>query len=119
MKVRIDSDEIHRARDHVNELLASAIPQGAKKTLCCLIEGLLMQADMYAGFNNNFWRDGGYEDWCAAGKPDFPEKNLFVIGSMGVINKSDDSWVGTNDGEWSRTYCKREPKYPVTPCSEN
>jgi len=87
-----------------NDLLASAISQKAKKTITVMIETLLMEANMYRGFNHNYWITQGCDEWYDNGKPEFPEKNEFIRGREGNANRENDDWVGDIQGEYSRTY---------------
>ena len=54
-----------------------------KEGLCVILEHVLMVANVYHGFNDNYWRAEGYDAWKAAGEPDFPEKNAFLYGPSG------------------------------------
>jgi len=44
---------------------------------------LLMEARSYRGFQHLYWSDQGYQEWKAAGEPDFPEKDRFIYGPSG------------------------------------
>jgi len=74
----------------VNDLLSrDTLGLEEKKVLCFLLEGILMDTGNYKGYNNLYWIQKGCSEWEAAGKPDFPEKEKFIVGGM---------------GEWSRVY---------------
>ncbi len=95
---------IIETKEYINKRLKSAIPQAEKITLCVVLEQLLMAANMYAGFNNNYWLDQGYKEWCENGKPEGPEKMKFIIGPSAT---EDPNFISATEGEYSRTYwCK-------------
>lgn len=100
--VRIET--IRKQLETTNKLLASAIPQSAKRTLCTMIESILMEVDLYQGYNYNYWLDQGCDMWYAAAMPDFPEKDKYIIGTEGEINKANDDFVSDIEGEYSRVY---------------
>ena len=54
-----------------NKILAGdRMNQEGKAQLCTLIENMLMDAGMYAGFNYVYWMNGGYDEWVRDGKPE-------------------------------------------------
>lgn len=92
-----------------NELLASALPQHVKATLCTMIENLLMDAGMYQGYNQNYWRKRGCQDWMEYGRhqegDEWPRKFEYICGPQGAKDRDHKSeYVGTYQGEFSRTY---------------
>lgn len=91
--------------EYINRRLKSAIPQSEKVTLCVVLEQLLMTANMYAGFNNNYWLEQGYKEWREAGQPEGPDKKKFIVGPCAT---EDPEFISTIKGEYSRTYwCKK------------
>lgn len=70
---------VSELKDKVNAMLArDSLNQKAKSALCTLIEDVLMETDNYRGFNDIYWMDKGFDEWKAAGEPDFPEKQKFL-----------------------------------------
>lgn len=70
---------VSELKDKVNGMLAKdTLDQKAKASLCSLIEDVLMETDNYRGFNDIYWMDKGFDEWKAAGEPDFPEKQKFM-----------------------------------------
>lgn len=54
-----------------NKILAdNKMNYEGKAALCTLIENMLMDARMYAGFNYVYWMNGGYDEWVRDGKPE-------------------------------------------------
>lgn len=97
----IKLETLELAVNHVNELLASSIPQSAKKTLCCLIESLLLPTEHYGGFNQLYWIRKGSEEWNRRyGGPE----NKHIIGPEGDKNLNNDDFVSDVEGEYARHY---------------
>jgi len=64
-----------------------------------------MEANMYAGFNSNYWLETGYKDWMTSGQPEGKEKATFIVGPKGCKDTSfDSSFTHTIQGFYSRTY---------------
>lgn len=51
-----------------------------KKMICLVLEDLLHKADVYAGFNDNYWLAIGCTEWHENGEPNFPEKEKYIYG---------------------------------------
>src|SRR5688572_12893022 len=115
-KIKIEVEYLVRAVEHCNELLASPIPQSAKRDICTMVESLLMGSDTYQGFDNIYWSRQGCNEWYEAGQPDFPEKNKYIIGPEGDKNKPGfekingqnvfvcPDFVSADQGEYARFY---------------
>lgn len=82
--------EVKKLRDMANGMLASEISQPEKRSICSLIENVLMDTGNYKGYNHNYWMEKGYRQWVDDGKPDFPEKEFYIY--------------GPNKDEYGRTY---------------
>lgn len=63
--------EVKKVRDEINRLLTlEHLPDESRKTLCFLVEKILMDTGNYRGFNYYDWLNGGgMEKWIAAGRP--------------------------------------------------
>lgn len=101
---KLKPEQLRNHINHINALLASEIPQSAKKTLCSLAEGLLMDTDTYSGFNNVYWMQEGCDNWYQCSKPDFPEKIEYIIGHEGSKNRDNDDFISDTQGEYARHY---------------
>ena len=113
--------------DHVNKQLASNIPQTAKAGLCSMIETILMDADVYKGFNYLYWisPNGAIEFFKL--KPSerdneifdprgisFSVRERFIIGLDGAADKEEmraqgkfphqSTFTSELEGEYSRQY---------------
>jgi len=49
-----------------------------RKIIQSFVEAILMDTGNYKGLNYNYWLDKGYDEWIAAGQPDFPEKYKYL-----------------------------------------
>lgn len=67
----------------INLRLEIPLPQEAKKSLCDLLEDVLMRTGNYKGFNHLYWMKHGSKEWGEAGKPEGPEKDAFIYGLGG------------------------------------
>ena len=106
-KKMIKVASVQKMKKCCNELLASEIPENAKRKICTMLESVLMEVNMYHGFNNNYWLHGGCDKWYAAGCPDtFPDKLQYIIGPNGykAYEAKDLDFVGGFEGEYSRHY---------------
>ena len=72
--------------------------QKFKAGVCVLLEKALHESGNYQGYNQIYWLKQGYQEWRAAGEPDFPEKEKYTFGEGGK--------TGTF-GEYSRIYYRR------------
>lgn len=54
-----------------------------KEGMCDLLEHILHLNNAYNGYQHNYWMQQGYQEWIAAGRPDFPEKYKFIYGPSG------------------------------------
>lgn len=71
--------EVAKLKERINGYLArKEISQDEKKSLCILLESVLMDTGNYRGFNQTYWLDKGFDEWKAAGRPNFPEKDKFL-----------------------------------------
>ena len=62
---------IMNAVERANRILADTeLNYEGKTYVCTLIENMLMDAGMYAGFNYVYWMNGGYDEWVRDGKPE-------------------------------------------------
>lgn len=53
----------------------------SRKAVAGFLEAMLFEADAYQGYNHIYWtREGGYEAWVAAGKPEGDEKKQYIYG---------------------------------------
>lgn len=66
-----------------------------KAGICVAVEQAMRFADDYRGYQNLYWAEGGYTEWHNAGEPNFPEKNVFIVGPP------DSKYRGS---EWARLY---------------
>lgn len=54
-----------------NKIFADrSVCQQGKRALSTLIENMLMDSKMYAGFNYIYWMDKGHSEWVRDGKPE-------------------------------------------------
>jgi hypothetical protein len=53
------------------------VTQEFKAGICSLFEHFAMVTKNYKGFHHTYWWNSGYEEWEAAGRPDFPEKQKY------------------------------------------
>ncbi len=99
--------------NNLNDLLATAIPQEAKRRISSTIGALLMKAGLYNGFQYLYWAETGCKAWRDAGEPNFPEKEAYVIGPEGAAHKHTldkamnwlhSEWVHPTQGEYARCY---------------
>ena len=69
---------VEEVKKRINARLAEKdLPVEAKKHLASLLEVILMTTDNYKGFCHLEWyREGGFERWEAAGKPEDKEPFL-------------------------------------------
>lgn len=68
---------IMNAVERANRILADEeLNYEGKIYVCTLIENMLMDAGMYAGFNYVYWMNGGYDEWVRDGKPEDNRKYL-------------------------------------------
>jgi len=79
MKVR-KTIKVETVKDEINRLLKSMIPQSEKRGLCTFIETILFSTGNYNGYSNNYWTETGCKYWEEDGKPDFPEKKMYITG---------------------------------------
>ena len=49
-----------------------------RRGVAAVVEGILHDFNVYAGFNFVDWLNGGCERWHAEGEPDFPEKTKYL-----------------------------------------
>jgi len=98
----IKLSSIRRQLDAANELLASAIPQSSKATICCMIEALLNEANLYKGFNCLYWTTKGCAEWQESGRNNDKSKRPLIYGPEGVDCKPE--FVSDIQGEYSRRY---------------
>jgi hypothetical protein len=54
-----------------------------KAGLCSAVEHVLQTANRYHGYTDNNWIRTGYQEWLAAGQPDYPDKDKYVYGPTG------------------------------------
>lgn len=53
----------------------------ARKAIAGMLEAMLFEANAYQGYNHVYWsREGGYEAWVAAGKPEGQIKSQYIYG---------------------------------------
>lgn len=67
--------QLKRTDEFANDIFKSA--------LCTELEHVLKNCNSYQGYNDNYWLQQGWNEWRAAGEPDFPEKNKFIYGPSG------------------------------------
>jgi hypothetical protein len=68
-----------------NQLRRTDITTEARKAIAGFIEAVLFEANAYAGYNHQYWaREGGYDAWVAAGKPEGAEKQQYIYGPGGT-----------------------------------
>ena len=71
------SDVVMNMVERANRILADKkMNYEGKAALCTLIENMLMDAKMYAGFNYVYWMNGGYDEWVKDGKTEDNRKYL-------------------------------------------
>lgn len=110
LRKQISLDFINHAKQTINDLLASKIPQSAKYKLCVTIEKLLRDLKEDASYKYLYWQQYGKLDWQS-------EKSIHLskLKSGDSINvpkeyivgpdaKDDPNFVSDIQGEWSRTY---------------
>lgn len=54
-----------------------------KAGICTALEHVLHGSGNYKGYNNLYWLRQGCDEWEAAGRPDFPEKDKYIDGNLG------------------------------------
>jgi hypothetical protein len=63
------------------QLKRTDITTEARKAIAGFIEAVLFEANAYQGYNHVYWsREGGYDAWVAAGKPEGAEKQQYIYG---------------------------------------
>jgi hypothetical protein len=63
------------------QLKRTDITTEARKAIAGFIEAVLFEANAYGGYNHVYWsREGGYDAWVAAGKPEGAEKQQYIYG---------------------------------------
>ncbi len=98
-------ETIQRMFKVLNDLLATSIPQETKAVICTQIECLLMDLDLYGGYQDLYWTNGGYTAWREAGEPDFDQgKMKFCIGPNAFASNNDPQFTSKLEGEYSRSY---------------
>lgn len=99
--VKMDKETLQRFVNQANELLASELPNSAKKSICMMVEDILHGEGKYRGFQYNYWSWRGMVDWIINGKPQMPEKERYIVGPNASL---DDSFTSKTEGEYSRKY---------------
>jgi len=78
MKKTIKIDELKKI---LNEGILSARGETEKFALRNITEKILIKTGNYHGFNWVYWLEKGFHEWKEAGKPDFPEKTIYIYGN--------------------------------------
>ena len=104
LRKQVPVEFISSTRATINNLLASNLPQSAKKNLCVIVEQLLMNTKNYNGFQYNYWSRYGCAEWQdaktkAVFKDHIPHQ--YILGPDYVY---EDSFTSDIQGEYSRYY---------------
>lgn len=80
--MRKRSQLIQKQVERANDLLGNdRLDQKEKAMVCSMIEGLLMDANCYRGYNNAKWCiGGGSKKWAEDGHPDYDYRNSEYFG---------------------------------------
>lgn len=63
--------EVKKFKEQINKQLENKnLSQDQKKTLCYVLERVLMDTGNYKGYNSLKWINGGFEQWMKDGKPE-------------------------------------------------
>ena len=83
MRKTVDVDWIKKL---INSKLAlDSLVDEEKQALALLLEEILFKTDNYKGFNNNYWREKGFNEWKDAGEP--INKDAFIYGNKSVWDR--------------------------------
>lgn len=89
MSVRRKTIEVETIKRLANTQLARQdISRDARLAVAGMLEALLFEANAYDGYNHFYWsKEGGYEAWCEAGRPEGEAKREYMYGNL----ENDDS----------------------------
>jgi hypothetical protein len=111
LRKQISLDFINHAKQTINELLASKIPQSAKYKLCVTIEKLLRDLKEDSSYKNLYWQKYGRLDWDAEKYKHLSKLTLgdtiripkeYIVGPEAT---DDPDFTSDIQGEFSRVYC--------------
>jgi hypothetical protein len=81
--------EVKWLRELINKkLLSDCLTDQEKQSLALTLEEILHKTGNYNGFSWNYWMEKGFEEWKAAGVPDFPEKDRYIYGNRSIWDRT-------------------------------
>jgi len=103
LRKQVSIDFLDYAKNTINDLLKTKIPQSVKQKLCIIMEKLLNDTKSYTGYRHLYWSKYGHLDWDEAKQkafyPSIPKE--FILGPDDT-GKMD--FVSDIQGEFSRYY---------------
>lgn len=104
---QVSVDFLTYAKNTINDLLASKIPQSTKQKLCIMIEKMLCDTKTYDGFRYLYWTKYGKLDWDEAKQKkvfkEIPKEYVYGPDDTGSLD-----FISDIQGEYSRYYLIRE-----------
>jgi hypothetical protein len=104
---QVSVDFLTYAKNTINDLLASKIPQSTKQKLCIMIEKMLCDTKTYDGFRYLYWTKYGKLDWDEAKQKkvfkEIPKEYVYGPDDTGSLD-----FISDIQGEYSRCYFIRE-----------
>jgi hypothetical protein len=104
---QVSVDFLTYAKNTINDLLASKIPQSTKQKLCIMIEKMLCDTKTYDGFRYLYWTKYGKLDWDEAKQKkvfkEIPKEYVYGPDDTGSLD-----FISDIQGEYSRYYFIRE-----------
>jgi hypothetical protein len=104
---QVSVDFLTYAKNTINDLLASKIPQSTKQKLCIMMEKMLCDTKTYDGFRYLYWTKYGKLDWDEAKQKkvfkEIPKEYVYGPDDTGSLD-----FISDIQGEYSRCYFIRE-----------
>jgi len=104
---QVSVDFLTYAKNTINDLLASKIPQSTKQKLCIMMEKMLCDTKTYDGFRYLYWTKYGKLDWDEAKQKkvfkEIPKEYVYGPDDTGSLD-----FISDIQGEYSRYYFIRE-----------
>ena len=104
---QVSVDFLTYAKNTINDLLASKIPQSTKQKLCIMMEKMLCDTKTYDGFRYLYWTKYGNLDWDEAKQKkvfkEIPKEYVYGPDDTGSLD-----FISDIQGEYSRCYFIRE-----------
>ena len=93
--------EIEKLKEYANTQLARTDDTATadfKSGVAVMLQRVLFDTNNYNGYQHLYWDKQGYQEWVAAGEPDFPEKYKYIYGGEGKTLED------FKDREYNRRY---------------